>query len=184
MMLLVWMSLLQDEKVTALVGGDVYTVTHGVVRGGTVLIRGDKIEAVGDTVEIPEGATVLELKGHRVYPGWIAASARGIGGGVQGKAADSLDPFDLTMELGVACGLTSCFLEPGGVGFWGGRASASGETSVIRLTVGDVQNLVWYEPGAFEWTSAWIHAEPSKRYEMLDKFKQAKAFLAQKKDYE
>lgn len=185
-MMLLLLALLQDDKVTALVGGDVYTVTQGVVRGGTVLIRGDKIEAVGDAVEIPEGSTVMDVKGFRVYPGWIAASARGIGGGMpgSGKAADSLDPFDLTMELGVACGLTSCFLEPGGVSFWGGRASASGATAVMRLTVGDVEKIVWREPASVDLTAAWLNATPSQRYDLLDKFRQAKEHLAAKKDYE
>src|SRR5436189_6350467 len=41
----------------ALVGGDVHTVTQGVVKGGTVLLKDDKIFKVGVAVDLPEGTT-------------------------------------------------------------------------------------------------------------------------------
>ena len=53
----------KDEKVTAIVGGDIYTVTREVIRGGTILIRGGKIEQVGQDIEVPEGATVIDASG-------------------------------------------------------------------------------------------------------------------------
>lgn len=161
------------KPVTALVGADVVTVTQGVIRGGTVLIRGDVIEEAGSAVEIPAAATRIDLKGFRVYPGWIAADGRGIGGGGSGgKFADSLDPFHLTMELGVAGGLTSCFLDGGG------------NNAVIRLSVGRVEGLVWQEPAATDLTASWLRAAPSKRQEMRDRFRQAREYLARKKEYD
>src|SRR5262245_17264313 len=44
---------------TALIGGDVYTVTKGVMKGGTVLLKDDKIFRVGAGVDLPEGTTKI-----------------------------------------------------------------------------------------------------------------------------
>src|SRR5439155_2946457 len=96
-------------KVLAVVGGDVYTITHEVIRGGTVLVKDGKILKVGQDVPVPAGATVIDAKGKYVTPGFVAVSMAGVGlqaGGAQGggrggppaggarqggKLADSLD---------------------------------------------------------------------------------------------
>ena len=54
------------SKLLAIVGGDVYTITHEVIRGGTVLVKDGKILRVGQDLAIPEGATVLDAKGKYV----------------------------------------------------------------------------------------------------------------------
>src|SRR5438270_2791272 len=78
-------------KVLALVGGDVYTITHEVIRGGTVLVKDGKILKVGQDVAVPEGATVLDAKGKYVTPGFVAVSMAGVGlragGAGQGQGA-------------------------------------------------------------------------------------------------
>jgi hypothetical protein len=163
------------EPVAALVGGDVYTVTQGVVRGGTVLLRGEMIAEVGLNVEVPPEATRVELAGFRVYPGWVSATGRGIGGGrgsEGGKLADSLDPFHLSMELGVACGLTSCFVDGGG------------PNGVVRLKVGQVDGLVWFEPGAVNLTNTWLRGGATARDEARRRFGLARDYLAARKEYE
>src|SRR5437016_1740214 len=62
------------EGVTAIVGGDVYTVTREIIRGGTVLLKNGKITAVGMDVAVPEGAKVIDAKGKVVTPGFVAMS--------------------------------------------------------------------------------------------------------------
>src|SRR5258708_3058637 len=62
----------EKSKVIAIVGGDVYTVTHEVIRGGTVLVKDGKILRVGQDLPIPEGATVIDAKGTYVTPGFVA----------------------------------------------------------------------------------------------------------------
>src|SRR5206468_9918926 len=81
----------KKDKVIAIVGGDVYTITREVIRGGTVLVKDGKILRVGQDLAIPEGATVLDAKGKYVTPGFVALSmsgvglrAAGAGGGVRG----------------------------------------------------------------------------------------------------
>jgi imidazolonepropionase-like amidohydrolase len=122
------------NKVTAIVGGDVYTVTHEVIRGGTVLIKDGKIIRVGQDVAVPEGATVIDAKGKYVTPGYVALSMSGVGvrggatggggrrpGGGQrggpaagGKLVDSLDPFDRNMKFSLGVGITTGCIELGG----------------------------------------------------------------------
>ncbi len=58
-------------ELIAIKDGKILTVTKGVIEKGTVLIRGDKIEAVGVNLTIPPGARVIDARGMTVYPGWF-----------------------------------------------------------------------------------------------------------------
>ncbi|MGH9398925.1 MAG: amidohydrolase family protein [Thermoanaerobaculia bacterium] len=58
----------QPARATAIVGGTVHTVSGSDIAGGTVLIRGGKIEAVGAGVAVPPDALVVDAKGKHVYP--------------------------------------------------------------------------------------------------------------------
>jgi imidazolonepropionase-like amidohydrolase len=129
------------NKVIALVGGEVYTITHEVIRGGTVLVKDGKILRVGQDLAIPEGATVIDAKGKYITPGFVALSMNGValrggaapaggGGGPGGNArpnrlADSLDPFDRNIKLCLGVGITTGCVEIGGGG--GGRFGRSPE---------------------------------------------------------
>ena len=66
------------NKVLALVGGDIYTVSSEIIHGGTVLVKDGKILKVGQDVEIPEGATVVDVKGKYISPGFVALSMAGV----------------------------------------------------------------------------------------------------------
>ena len=72
----------EPAEVTCIVGGDVWTVTHGVVKKGVVVMRGAKIEKVGGPeTAIPAGATVVHADGKVVAPGFVADGAQ-LGGSV------------------------------------------------------------------------------------------------------
>ena len=47
----------------------------GAVTGATVLVDGKKIDAVGTDVTVPDGATVIDLKGKTLMPGLIESHA-------------------------------------------------------------------------------------------------------------
>ena len=49
----------------------VMTVTHGVIQNGSILIKDGKIAAVGETVNAPAGATVIDAEGKYLTPGII-----------------------------------------------------------------------------------------------------------------
>jgi len=57
--------------VVAIRGGRIVTVSGPVVKKGTVVVSGGKITAVGASVDVPAGATVIDATGQIVYPGLI-----------------------------------------------------------------------------------------------------------------
>ena len=67
---------LPQTKPILLVGGDVYTVSGDVIRGGQVLFENGKITAVGQDLSgtASASATRIDCTGKRVYPGLIAAN--------------------------------------------------------------------------------------------------------------
>jgi len=122
----------EKEKVLALRGGDVHTVTAGTLRPGVVLVRGKTIWKVGTDLAIPEDAHVLDVTGLRVYPGLVAAETVGILGrfGASDSPADSVDPFSLSLQLASAAGITT---------------AVSG-TAVAKVIPGDLADLIVREP--------------------------------------
>lgn len=55
----------------AITGGDVHTITQGVIPGGTVVFEAGIITAVGQDIDIPPDAEVIDATGKQVYPGFI-----------------------------------------------------------------------------------------------------------------
>jgi len=59
--------------VYAIVGGTVHRASGPPIENGTVVIRAGLIEAVGPDLAVPADATVIDAKGHHVYPGLFDA---------------------------------------------------------------------------------------------------------------
>lgn len=55
----------------AWVGGTVHPVSSEPIEGATVVVEGGKITAVGREVTVPTGATVIDMAGQHLYPGFI-----------------------------------------------------------------------------------------------------------------
>ena len=140
------------QPVTAIVGGDVWTVTKGVIKGGTVIIRGSKIEKVGgpDT-KVPEGATVVDAKGHVVAPGFVTAQTTG-GGLIRagsGKVKDALDPYTLPIPLALASGVTTAYVVGGGPLAEATESASSSlgtNNAIIKMTEADLTGMLLREP--------------------------------------
>jgi imidazolonepropionase-like amidohydrolase len=117
------------------VGGDVWTVTHGVIKGGTVLIKDGKIEQVGGPELKPApDATIVDAHGLAVTPGFVVAAARLATTAVGGKIKDSLDPFALAIELAAASGVTTTY-------FAGTDPGLGSSNAVIKMTRGDLSDM-------------------------------------------
>ncbi len=56
---------------TALVGATIHTVSGADIPGGTVIVRGGKIAAVGQGIAVPPGAKTVDLEGRHLYPSMI-----------------------------------------------------------------------------------------------------------------
>ena len=62
----------QDHPI-ALVGGIIYTLSVQTIENGILLFDKGKIIAIGTTVDIPQGAEKIDVKGKHVYPGLVDA---------------------------------------------------------------------------------------------------------------
>ena len=72
------------EDVVAYTNATVETVAKdGRVEGATIVVRGDKIEAVGKDVSIPNNAKVVDVSGHTIMPA-VVDPYFPIGGGSSG----------------------------------------------------------------------------------------------------
>jgi imidazolonepropionase-like amidohydrolase len=58
-------------NVLAIVNARIHPVTAAAIEKGTIVIRGENIEALGANVQPPAGATIVDVAGADVYPGWI-----------------------------------------------------------------------------------------------------------------
>jgi len=179
----------QEEKkpvFVALVGGDIQTVTQGVMKGGTLLIRNDKIHKIGAVVEIPEEATRIDVRGKRVLPGFVAPYARSLGiTPASGKVADALDPYSESIRLALAGGITCAYVEPRGQGkgVFGGEPPPSSPGAVIKMSYGSLEGMLLAEPAGIS-LAAWVNGSPSERYELRDNLLKARAQLEKERDYD
>jgi hypothetical protein len=179
----------KDEKkpvYTALVGGDVQTVTQGLLKGGTILIKDDKIFKIGPALDLPEGTVRIDVAGKRVLPGFIAASARNVGlTPAAGKIADAVDPFSESIKLALSGGITSVYVEPsaGGGGVFGGTPPPAGPGAVIKMSYGSLEGMVLAEPAGVS-LAAWINGGPSERYEVRENLVKARAALEKERDFD
>jgi len=138
-----------DEKGALVIrGATVLTVTKGAIEGGTVVLRGGKIEAVGKDVPVPEGARVVEARGRFLVPGivdmhshlgvypWPGTDANSDGNEATDpntamvRALDSIWFEDPGMLRAVAGGVTTIQVLPGSANVIGG------ESAILKLKVG------------------------------------------------
>ena len=62
-----------EHQVIVIKGGTVLTIAGQTIRDGMVVIKGNKIEAVGTNIEIPRDAVVVDASGKYVMPGIVDA---------------------------------------------------------------------------------------------------------------
>ncbi len=119
----------KTDKITAIRGGDLYTVTSGIIRNGTLLIKDGRIWKIGRGLSVPKDAKVIEAKGKIVMPGLVAVRGS-LGVGSAPRIADALDPFNQSVSFALASGVTSVYVS---------RGSAD---AVIKPTYGDLDSMV------------------------------------------
>ncbi|MEO1523958.1 MAG: amidohydrolase family protein [Planctomycetota bacterium] len=105
----------KDEKILVIRGGDIQTVTQGVIREGTIVIRDGKIDEIGTDIEVPDGATVIDATGKRLTPGFVALNVSRLGlARSTTSLQDSLNPFDRNMKLALGVGITTAAVQTSG----------------------------------------------------------------------
>jgi imidazolonepropionase-like amidohydrolase len=120
------------DKPIAIVNANLITLGRaGTIAGGTVLMKGGKIVAVGKEVRVPAGSTLIDGKGKWVMPGIIDChSHTAIEGGVnegsdivtaEVRVADVIDHNDVNIYRQLAGGVTAANLLHGSANVIGGQ---------------------------------------------------------------
>ena len=144
----IWSSLIAHSAFAdalAIHNAKIYTVSGGVMEGGTVLIENDKIKAVGQNVAVPSGATVMDATGKVVMPGIVDANARfGVRGMSNEQASEItpqvqatrfIDPRSPDFKRVVQAGVTSACITPGTANVVGGLCA------VVKTSGGNLKDI-------------------------------------------
>lgn len=123
----------------AIINAHIMTITMGTIEKGTILVNNGKITAIGEAIQIPAGAEVIDASGKTVTPGFIDAHchtgifADGIGWDhADGnemtdpitphlRALDALHPDDMAWSELVEAGVTTVLTGPGSANLIGGQ---------------------------------------------------------------
>lgn len=142
--------------------GKLYTMSGEVLEKGDILIEHGKIVAIGETLEIPLDAEVIDAEGKLVFPGFIDAHCHlgmwedAIGfEGADGnesvdpvtphlRAIDAIYPMDRTFEEAREGGITTVCTGPG-------SANVIGGTFATIKTYGHrIDDMLLQEPAALK----------------------------------
>ncbi len=124
-------------------GADIYPVSGAMIPRGTIVIRQDKIVALGTDVAIPKGAEVIDCQGLRITPGFIATETSlglveiGLERGANDSRPVTRDPIRAAVDVQNALNLRSSLIAV---------ARRQGVTSAVTLPNG----------GLIRGRSAWI----------------------------
>jgi imidazolonepropionase-like amidohydrolase len=142
----------------AIHGGRVITIDQREIEGGTILVEGGKIVAVGANLAIPSEATVVNVAGKYVAPGLVDAHTHvGIAEEAQGwagmdvnemtdpatphlRAIDAINPEDQGFKDAIAGGVTAVMVAPGSANVVGG------ELAVLKTHGRTVDDMVLRAP--------------------------------------
>jgi imidazolonepropionase-like amidohydrolase len=129
-----------DDRRYALTNATLFTVSHGVIRNGTLLVDDGRIAGVGPDVAVPAGMRRFDLGGRVIMPGWVTGRAfanEWVGDlkyQVQNdeviepvmpeiRARFAIDPWFPSFEVLREIGITSQNITPGNVNLAGGSGA-------------------------------------------------------------
>lgn len=142
--------------------GKIYTMSDKVYEKGSILVENGKIVAVGENIEAPEDAEIIDAEGKLVMPGIIDAHCHlgmwedSIGfEGADGneavdpvtpqlRAIDSINPMDKTFEEAREGGITTVCTGPGSANVIGGTFAT------IKTYGSRVDDMIVKEPAAMK----------------------------------
>ncbi len=165
----VFSSITAAEEIIAIKADRVDTVTSGVIENGIIVIADGRIKAIGNDVEIPETAEVIEVPDKTIFPGLVNPSSRiglsrpptgGPASNPQYRIIDELYPHQDEYIRILGAGFTTIGLLPGDSGivryysgygymFGGGSPSTgiTGQGAIIRPTGQKPEEMIVTEPG-------------------------------------
>jgi len=195
-----------QDTVTAITNATIMTVSPaGTIDKGTIVIKGGKITAVGASVVVPPGASVIDAAGRVVTPGIIDAhSHTAVEDSVnectnivtaEVRVEDALDPRDISIYRQLAGGVTAANVLHGSCNSIGGQNATikfrwgveSGEALLfkgappgIKFALGENPKRSGFTGGARRYPATRMGVEVSIR----DAFLEAKAYKKEWDAYE
>lgn len=156
----------EDERWFAVLNGEVHTGTGAVLRGATVLAKNGRIHEIGYDLELPPDAKTLDAQGMHVYPGLVAISSQGLIGQSNSEFGDTVNPFNPSMILGLATGITS-------------TGAGNGAVKLKRFSLKDIV----LREKVFTVLS-YTNRNPSSKRSLREKLVAASAYLRDYRDWE
>ena len=144
----------------AIRNGKVVTVTGETYEKADILVENGKIKAIGENLEIPENAEIIDAKGMWVTPGLIDCHTHisnfneprtmpsiPLDGNEmsspitpQVRAIDAVNPYDYAIDVVRKAGFSTVCILPGSANLIGGMGT------VIKLRdVETAEEMVWYD---------------------------------------
>ncbi len=194
----------EEERWFAIVGGDVYTGTGGVLRGTTLLGRNGQIREIGRDLVLPEGTETLEATGMRVYPGLVAIDATSrISGGLFGALEDESEQEE-GVDVALAYALRALVGAPDGqeqtegkseiedsfdpfsqylvLALATGITTAEQQNAAIKLKRGEIDGVLLRD--RFLTTIVWSISNPSSVQSAREKFAKAAEYLRKFREWD
>lgn len=159
-------------------GADLYTITNGVIRGGTIVLEGGKITALGTGVSVPDGAEVIDARGKTVMPGLVAARLSGLLRGDSKKIADALSPYSSTITFALASGVTAGYVQAGGPA----DQPFGGTNAVVKVIEGDLDGMLLREPA--DLNLRYANSDPRSKALLRQQLRGAKEYLRKKAQFD
>ncbi len=131
--------MIDNNNITAIINGNIKTMACKEYNAGTILIENGKILSVGDDIEIPESADVIDAEGRMILPGFVdvhshigmweeSTGFEGSDGNEitdpvtpQMRAIDGAYPLDPAFEEAYKHGVTTVVTGPGSANVIGGQ---------------------------------------------------------------
>ncbi len=147
------------EELIAIKADRVDTVTSGVIENGVIVIADGKIKAIGNDIEIPEAADVIDVPDKTIFPGLVNPSSRiglsrpATGGPASNphyRVVDELYPHQDQYKRILGAGFTTIGLLPGSGYLFGGRSSGTGiagQGAIVRPTGQKPEDMIVAESG-------------------------------------
>jgi len=139
-----------EQQVLAIRAGKIFTLTDGVITNGVIIVDNGKIRAVGEDVDVPEGAKVLDMSDKNVMPGMIDAhchiglsldifsemdeTVAAIAADMQ--ILDAFNPHSEDVKKAIRSGVTTVMLAPGY------RNPVGGQPAVVKLDTSKANDWV------------------------------------------
>jgi imidazolonepropionase-like amidohydrolase len=163
----------------AIVNGTLYTVSHGTLAGGSLLIDDDGcIAALGQELDLPEGAEIVDASGLHVFPGFVDAHTHlgiweeGVGRAFWDgneatdpvtphvRALDAINPRDPGLADARSAGVTTVCVTPGSAN------AICGQPAVIKTAGEIVDRMVVRQPAGIKMA---LGENPKSVYKPRDK---------------